>query len=330
MSRDLLAILSATDRSGASVARLDVLHWPVTVGRALTADLVIDDPHVAAEHVRIDRTPEGALTVHVLDTHNGVVLNRMRHASGSNFAWPAGQLLTLGRIRLGLRQAHEPVPEEEPLSRSPARTVAWTAAALAGMLAVALCQAWITLSEPSQLAQQLPAMLMAVALAVAVWSGLWALAGKLFSGNLQFWRHVRIVSFASIALQLVLVVTGSLAFMFSLESLTRYEAQLMLVGLAAVIYLHLAVIVPQHRKGLAGLVGGIAVLGIVVMLGTHWLQNKRLSNTLYMSAVLPPAWRFAPAVPVSQFLGEAGDIRRRLDERLKDKDTDGEDDDDAE
>jgi FHA domain len=323
MSRELLALLNATDRSGAAVARLEVVHWPVTVGRALTADLVLDDPHVAAEHLRIDRTPEGALTVHVLDTRNGVLLNRTRYAGGAEFAWPAGELLNLGRLRLGLRQAHEPVPEEELLGRAPARAVTWTAVALAGVLAVTLFQAWITLSEPSQLTQQLPAMLMVVALALAVWSGLWALAGKLFSGSLQFWRHVRIVSFASIALQLLLGVTGALAFMFSLESLTRFESQLMLLGLAVVVYLHLAVIVPQHRKGLAGLVAGIAVLGLVVTLGTNWLQNKRLSNTLYMSAVLPPAWRLAPAVPVSQFLGEAGDIRRRLNERLKDKDSDG-------
>jgi len=30
----------------------------------------------------------------------------------------------------------------------------------------------------------------------------------------------------------------------------------------------------------------------------------------------------APAVPVAQFLGEAGSIRKRLDERLKDREPD--------
>jgi hypothetical protein len=49
----ILGLLQATDRNGATVARLEVRHWPVTVGRALTADLVLDDSHVAGEHLRI-------------------------------------------------------------------------------------------------------------------------------------------------------------------------------------------------------------------------------------------------------------------------------------
>ncbi len=67
---------------------------------------------------------------------------------------------------------------------------------------------------------------------------------------------------------------------------------------------------------------GIAVLGTVAMLGTNWLQNKRLSSKLYMSTICPPALRMAPAVPVPQFLEEAASLRKRLDERSKDREPD--------
>lgn len=318
----MLGLLQATDRNGAVVARLEVRHWPVTVGRALTADLVLDDSHVAAEHLRINRAPEGGVTVQVLDSVNGVALGRARHGRDAQFNWPAGEALALGRLKLGLRLAEEPVAAEELLPHFPWRTTAWTLLALAGMLALVLGQSWLTLTEPSQLARQLPSLLGGVVLAFAVWAGLWALATKLFTGHLQFWRHVRIACFSSLAVQAVSTLAGLLAFMFSLESLSRFEGLMLLLGVAATIYVHLTVIAPQRRRGLAALMAGIAVLGTVALLGTTWLQNKRLSNKLYMSVIYPPSLRMAPAVPVPQFLEEAGSIRKRLDERLKDREPD--------
>jgi hypothetical protein len=331
MSAAILGLLQATDRNGALVARFDVRHWPVTLGRALTADLVLDDSHVAGEHLRIDRTPEGGVTVQVLDTRNGVALGRTQHGQGAQFSWPAGEALTLGRLKLGLRLADEPIAAEEPLPHFPWRTVAWTVLAVLGMLALVVGQSWLTLTEPSQLARQLPGLIAAVAMGTAVWAGLWALATKLFTHRLQFWRHVRIACASALGIQLVSALAGLLAFMFSLESLARYEVQLALLGAAAAIYVHLTVIVPQRRRGLAGLVAGVAVLGIVAMLGTNWLQNKRLSNKLYLSTIYPPSLRMAPAVPVPQFLDEAGAIRERLAARLKDRepDADAADDSDA-
>ena len=318
----ILGLLQATDRNGATVARLDIRHWPVIVGRALTADLVLDDSHVAGEHLRIDRAPEGGIKVQVLDSVNGVALGRARHGRGAQFNWPDGEVLALGRLKLGLRLAEAPVPAEELLPHFPWRTTGWTLLALAGMLALVLGQSWLTLTEPSQLARQLPGVLGGVVLAVSVWAGLWALATKLFTGHLQFWRHVRIACFSSLAVQAVSTLAGLLAFMFSLESLARFEGLMLLLGAAAGIYVHLTVIAPQRRRGLAALVAGIAVLATVALLGTNWLQNKRLSNKLYLSTLYPPSLRVAPAVPVAQFLDEAGSIRKRLDERLKDREPD--------
>lgn len=322
MSAAILGLLQATDRNGALVARLDVRQWPVTVGRALTADLVLDDSHAAGEHLRIDRTPEGVVTVQVLDTINGVALGRVQYGRETHFNWPDGEALILGRLKLGLRLADAPITAEEPLPHFPWRAMAWTALAVAGMLALVVGQSWLTLTEPSQLARRLPGLIATVAMGMAVWAGLWALATKLFTHRLQFWRHVRIACASALAVQLVSMLAGLLAFMFSLESLARFESQGVLLGAAAAIYLHLTVIVPQRRRGLAGLVAGVAVLGMVAMLGTNWLQNKRLSNKLYMSTIYPPALRMAPAVPVPQFLEEAGSIRKRLDERLKDREPD--------
>lgn len=325
----ILALLQATDRNGAVVARLDVRHWPVTVGRALTADLVLDDSHLAGEHLRIDRTVDGGVTLQVLDTVNGISLGQTRHGRDAACAWPVGESLTLGRLKLNLRLADEPLAAEEPLSRFPWRSFGWTLLAVIGMLGLTLGQSWITLTEPSQLARSLPAAVAAMVLMIVGWSGVWALATKLFTGRLQFWRHVRIACFVSLALQIVMVLVDALAFMFSLESLAHFEVPLMLLYVAVAIYAQLTVIVTQRRRSLAALVACVAVLGIAAVLGTNWLQNKRLTNKLYLSTVYPPFLRVAPAVPVPQFLQEAGTIRERLDRRLKDRDADSDASDDS-
>ena len=77
-----LAMVEVSDRSGRLLVRHAVRHWPLTIGRALSADLVLDDPHVAGEHLRLDRDAEGVLRAQVLDTVNGVALGACICACG--------------------------------------------------------------------------------------------------------------------------------------------------------------------------------------------------------------------------------------------------------
>ena len=62
----------------------------------------------------------------------------------------------------------------------------------------------------------------------------------------------------------------------------------------------------------------VVALGMPAWLGAQWLNNMRLSKTLYASSMFPPALRVAPAVPVEQFLQETGSLRNKLDRRLRD------------
>lgn len=315
-----LALLQATDRQGQFAGQVRVSQWPVTVGRALDNDMVLGDSHLAAYHLRMDRNEAGDVMVEVLDTANGVTLDNKQHARGDCFAWPAGKQLLLGRLRLRLQLAEELLAAEEPLPRFRLRAVGSTMLAVGAMLAFALLQSWLALTEPSQLSRQLPVLLATVIFGVAGWAGVWALATKLFTGRLQFWRHVRIACTVTLAIEVVTAVLGMLAFMFSLESLARFELHQLLLGMAVAVYLHLAVLMPYSRRRLGTAMAGITLLLMAGVLGTSWLQSKRFTSTLYMSTFYPPGWRMAPAVPVKQFMDEAGDIRRRLDERLKDKD----------
>ena len=315
----LRALVEATDRHGNVLARLPVVDWPVTVGRDLRADLVLDDVHVAGQHLRLAQHAPGQVHVQVLDTDNGVTLGRKHHGRGSAFDWPAGQPLGLGRLQLRLRLADTPVPAEQRLPPGPLRATLWSVATLALALLWMLGQLWLKSTDTQKIAQEFPLALLSALAGLAAWAGLWALATKLFSGHPQFWRHVRIASLAYVVSEVLAFVAQVLAFAFSWENVGRFSYLGLVVVAAVGIYRHLLVVAPQPRRGLALGVALVVLLGLPAMLGTQWLKTKRLSNQLYMARMFPPAWRLATPVPVTTFLREASDIEARLAVRLQDK-----------
>lgn len=333
-----LALLEAIDRTGARVGSLAVTAWPVTVGRGLDADLVIDDPHLAPLHLRIDRpgapamsatpdagdaeamTPTSPATVEVLETLNGVTLRRQHFGAGDRFDWAEGQDLTVGRLRLSLRLADAALPPEQPLPRLGWSRVVLTLALLVLMLAAQLGRAWLESDESRRFLQQVPFIVAWLLGSTLLWAGLWALATRLFTGHQHFWRHVRIASGAFVAAQVVLAGSSVLGGMFSLEALPRFAWIGALVAGAAGLLAHLCVVAPQRRTLLTGLVSVLTVLGLAGLMTQNWLQTRRLSSELYMAVLLPPALRLAPAVPPAQFLDELRGLRERVDARLKDGD----------
>jgi hypothetical protein len=318
----LQGLLEVFDRSGATVTRLRVTHWPVAVGRALSADLVLDDGHVAAEHLRIEQSSGGAIQVCVLDTLNGVRRGRTLYPRGARFDWNGEDDLGLGRSRLRLRLPGMPIAPEQALPKSPVRIIGLTLALMLATFGLGLLQTWFKVAEPAKFSQAALSLLGVLLGGLVVWAGMWSLATKLFTGHPQFWRHVRIACAFSLLQPLATGAGYLLAFALSWESLARLNFLLSIPVVAAGVVMHLLVIAPQRRRSLVAIVAGVAFLGVSVMMGTTWLQTKRLSNQVYLSALFPPSWRLAPAVPVSQFMQEAASIRQRLDERLKDRDDD--------
>ncbi|MBD9394420.1 FHA domain-containing protein [Acidovorax sp. ACV01] len=320
MTMPTLGLIEAFDRHGALLARAPITRWPVTVGRGLDCDLVLDDPFVAPTHLRIDRAADAPRTVQVevLETRNGARLQRKHHGKGDRFDWPDGTPIDLGRTHIALRLADTAIVDEQPLPKFPWRTAGTTAVLMALVVAATLTSSWLEARDASQYVKSLPGSLLTLLAMVGVWSGLWAVANKVFGGQLQFWRHVRIACAAALAIDVVHLVAHLAAFAFSLESFSRFANVLMVLVLAGALYAHLAAMLPRRRVGLAWTVAAVVALGVPSWLGAQWLNNLRLSKSLYMSSLFPPSLRVAPAVPVEQFLQETESLRSRLERRLRD------------
>ena len=311
-------VLELVERGHRLALALPVFSWPCTVGRAATADLVLTDTSIAAEHVRLHHNGAGSFEVEVLDPTNGVWLGRRHYQLGERFAWAPGQRLTLGRgVQLNLRSSTQPLAATQrwrPFSRGQGIL---TACALVALAVLSVWTSWLGATEAGELARNLPPMLLMMFGGLLVWVLGWALMSKLFTGTTAFWRHVCIASVGMVAMSVVDQLLAIAGFSLSIPWLTQFNSVVAICMLAVVLWFHLraATLVSGRTLGLA--VAALLVLGVGAKLGLQWQSQKRLGDQLYMSTILPPQWRMAPTVPVDRFMQGTDAIRQQLDTRSK-------------
>jgi serine/threonine protein kinase len=95
----------------------------ITVGRDVVCDVSLDDPRVSRQHVRIDRSPEGKVTVTDLSSLNGLYMGDTRIAKGETSEWVSTQSLKVGPYWLTLRLSNSPVSEGRRLVLSSTQTL---------------------------------------------------------------------------------------------------------------------------------------------------------------------------------------------------------------
>ena len=86
--QDRLALIEVFERDGRPGRSTSVHRWPLTLGRALDNDVVLDDPHVAAHHATLAPDSQGRLQLVVGDSVNGVTVGRTRHTAGAQLLLP--------------------------------------------------------------------------------------------------------------------------------------------------------------------------------------------------------------------------------------------------
>lgn len=333
----VLALLEVHDRSGALLQSLPVQRWPVTVGRALTNDLVLSDPHVAPEHLRIEapqtdvpldeavvtnavKATEGPLAVHVLETINGVRHGHTQHARGSRFDWSGADDLVLGRLRLRLRLAHAALEPEQLLARFRWRSVAITAALLLVFMAQGAWDTWLDNAELNHFGLNVAKQLGIVLGFTLIWAGGAALVSKLFTGHAHFWRHMRIVLGVSVGAAVLSTVASAAAFAFGSVLLARAVPYIDWWALGLGLVLQWWAVAPPRRPWVRRVV--VAGLLLVCVGLTAWFVNKDNQGEPRLAKLYPPGWRLVAPVPVPQWLQESQGLRQRLDERLQDGDED--------
>ncbi|GAP37631.1 FHA domain-containing protein [Piscinibacter sakaiensis] len=324
-----LALIECLERDGRPGRVVDVRAWPLTIGRAFDNDLVIDDPHVAPHHARLELDAAGLPALAVLDTVNGARVDGRRLASGARQALPAtGAALQFGQTRLRLRLPGEVLDAERPLPPGLARS----ALLVLPLFALILGRHAIELDPGASLLAWWPAVV-GWPLAMAGWCAAWALVSKLFQHRFEFVAHLRILLpwlLATLAVGVLLPLLGG-ALGWPLPWYAAGPLQL-LMG-AAWIHRHLAVVLPAHRRATGVAIGAAALAALATHFAVVHRDTDRWSRAPYMSALPPPALRLGPTAPpqalVDDLAGVVAPLARQAEEARQEDDERGDGDDEG-
>jgi hypothetical protein len=290
-----------------------------TIGRAVDADITLDDAHAAAQHATVEITPEGKLLVSDLYSVNGIVVAGKRQRGAKSIEIPDG-LLQIGRTRLRLRTSHETVAPEKPDQLRPASILhdpAW----LAGIGVVAgLAQLGYTtwLGVPRDLLTTLVTTLISAVAGVCVWLAFWALLSRMLRGEWRWLRHAAI--FLGVA-AIFFAVNGMLElgwFVFSLPQWSTRAAWVGAIALGCALYLHLihaSNITPRRAAMVACIVPALS--GGAGQWVQERLQMRDVNHIGASLRIYPPALRLRPAGTVDDYFQRTAALRETADKKRK-------------
>ena len=312
--------IEVLDRIGEVKARLRIEGDAFTVGRAYDNDLILDDPYVAAYHLRVSRLPDGALEASDLGTKNGLyALDPSRRVS--TFKLGRETRVRIGHTQLRFRDAEYKVGEE--LEARPANAGIRNAALFCfafGVTALLLAaDSYLSNFENSK-PIQIVGPVLAVLFVTMVWAGLWTFVGKLSRRRANLYAHATTALIAVVALSLTRELSGYLE--FSISSIVGQVATVGTIAaiVAAVLYRHLRLVSRISARRAVG----IAALAVGVLLGSGWLVQYSASFTYstaldYDGNLKAPAFKLSPAMTPAAFDERAQDLRHKIDALREEK-----------
>jgi hypothetical protein len=293
-------------------ARFRIVGTEARIGRGYANDVIIDDPYVASEHLRLFRDEAGRLVVEDLGSANGVYLDGSKQRLELLLV-DGKQPIRIGRTYLRIREGNFAV-EPERVEGSQRRVWPVVLAAILGVAILGIDElaTWLNQTSEVQPTTYL-APLLGVSIAVLTWAGIWALLSRIFSGKSRFLRNFLITLAGGLAISLYNAIAKFSAFALIWQAPLVYSFVPIWSIIAVMCFFHLAKIGPP-RPWLKG--SAIAVLLVIAVA----VQVMQLSEAFFTFGrqnttrlLLPPGLRIAPVHDTTAFFGEIAKLKSTID-----------------
>jgi hypothetical protein len=302
--------IEVLSRHGEVAARERIEGEEARIGRAFDNDVVVDDPHVAAHHLRIYRGEDGELVAEDLGTLNGLYSEHgAKRVTRLPLAKEPG--IRIGRTTLRVHDAAHDVDPEKLLT-PPRAHASWAAGLGAALLLALLILQWLNLTgEPSANVMMLP--LLGFVTLLALWTSLWAVLSRIFFGQARFALQLRIAVTACIALVLWDQLTESASFALAWRDMSEYAGLGAWAVLGAACWAHLHTIGPRHMRAAMGLVIALVAAGALLQYFARAETRKLIGQRATLGDLRPPAFRLLPLASADDFFKRAEDTKRKVD-----------------
>lgn len=305
-----VAVVELLGRDGRPQLLQRVTQWPARIGRSPACDVVLDDPHLAAEHAELEWTPEAGVQLRLLPSLNGGVVDGRALTPDAPVSLASTQELLLAGVPLRIRHTAAPLLPERPLA-APVRRH-W--ALIPGMALLLVLLQWLdrwSSVDPDSRWVDYVAPLLGPLVVVAGWAALWALATQLFQHRFPFATHLRKVLLVLCAVGLLEWLLPLVAFAFSWSRLLALEALIVPVLGAGLVWWHASTVWPGARRWLAGALGALLVSGLGLQAAGR-LEQQYWFGPPYLASLAPPAFRVASPKPPASLIDSLRPLQAEL------------------
>ncbi len=216
-------VLEITSHAGdGNISHRSIESFPANIGRGYHNDIIVGDPHVSAQHLRLDFDGQ-TFTVHDTGSENGLLLNDKQHKA-VGVALKSGDTVRIGRTSIRVFDPAHPVAPALRMQRANPFLV-WLANPITvwSMFSLALVLAVLEKYFDSwdiEVAAELGGTAFSTGIAIFLWSALWAVAGKLVRHKSRFRSHVAFVSLFVCAMVTIAALQDYLGFFSTGKSLS--------------------------------------------------------------------------------------------------------------
>lgn len=293
-------------------ARFRAAGPEVRIGRGYDNDVIVDDPYVAAQHLRIFRDETGQLVAEDMGSINGTFLDGGKSRQ-ARFLVDGARPIRIGQTYLRVRGLGHEVERERVAPRERAMLPVLGAVALGALtLGIYMLKVWLTQTSELRVSTYLTPSLTIVA-TILVWAGLWALLSRIFSGRSRFLRNLLIVLTGAFVLSLYNELAQIAAFAWTWPAASTYQYVAIWTILAVMCFFHLREVGPARLW----LKGAIVTTVLATAIAAQTLQQSEAfsdsgrQNTARL--LMPPSFRAVPFRDESTFFGEIADLKAGLD-----------------
>lgn len=290
------------------VSRQRATASTITIGRAYDNDIVFDDPHMAAHHMRLTREDDGIWFAEDLGSINGIVVDGVRQ---ERVALGDDTIVQLGQTGMRVRTSAYAVAPEMLVVRARSH---WPAAlmALASVLALTWLSSWLGETSEPKPTEYLGILLMCAVAAIA-WAALWSILSRVFTGTARYSLNLLIAGIGLAFLALYMQVSEIAAFALSWTALATDAYIVGWLVFAAVCFAHLRALGRVHLPIKAVSVMVLATLGITMQSLQQSADRASSGEAVTLRQLEPPVLRIVRGQSETAFFTSAAELRSTLD-----------------
>lgn len=295
-------------RGGQVAARHRCAGPVLRIGRSYQSDVIVDDPTVAADHLRVTQGEDGAILVEAASTASPFTIKSERRERS---LVDGDTVLRIGHTLLRFRDEHYAVPAASMVVEPKPRWIE-LGVLIVVVLLINGASLWLNEIAEPKFSRYVTGMAGLVAV-VLLWSGLWAIVSRIFVGASRFPRHLAIASGAFFVYTVYTLLAEVTAFSLSSGTIAGNVTAGLWVILGIACFLHLQVIAPSHAPVKAGIIAVLVVAAIAAQLANRAEQIKNGAQPSIAETTFPPAFRLARPQSSDQFFAAVGGMRTALD-----------------